>query len=83
MNSTVVHVKIYMKGNSRCLLSDFLSSARRISLGFPREKRENEEFADEEFLTRKTDEENEEFFSLKMAFFYSFWRLKYWIFKAF
>ena len=28
MNSTVVHVKIYMKGNSRCLLSDFLSSAQ-------------------------------------------------------
>ena len=37
----------------------------QVCLGFPREKRENEEFADEEFLTRKTDEENEEFISLK------------------
>ena len=44
-----------------------------LCLGFPREKRENEEFADEEFLTRKTDEENEEFISLKYKLLWYFW----------
>ena len=42
-------------------------------MAFPREKRENEEFADEEFLTRKTDEENEEFISLKYKLLWYFW----------
>ena len=37
-------------------------------MAFPREKRENEEFDDEEFLTRKTDEENEELTGLKKTF---------------
>ena len=32
---------------------------------FPREKRENEEFHDEKFLTRKTDEKTEELTSVK------------------
>ena len=41
-------------------------------MAFPREKRENEELADEEFLTRKTDEENEEFIRPKMAFLKAF-----------
>ena len=45
----------------------------QVCLGFPREKRENEEFADEEFLTRKTDEENEEFISLKYKLLWYFW----------
>ena len=35
-------------------------------MAFPREKRENEEFDDEEFLTRKTDEKNEELTTLKL-----------------
>ena len=36
-----------------------------VRIAFSHEKRENEEFCDEEFLTRKTDEKNEEFTSLK------------------
>ena len=39
----------------------------RVLMAFPREKRENEEFDDEEFLTRKTDEKNEELTSLKIG----------------
>ena len=36
-----------------------------LHMAFPSEKRENEEFDDEEFLKRKTDEKNEELTSLK------------------
>ena len=38
----------------------------KLRMAFPREKRENEEFDDEEFLTRKTDEKNEELTTLKL-----------------
>ena len=37
-----------------------------LRMAFPREKRENEEFDDEEFLTRKIDEKNEELTNLKL-----------------
>ena len=37
-------------------------------MAFPREKRENEEFYDEEFLTRKTGEKNEKLTGLKKTF---------------
>ena len=43
-----------------------------LCLVFPREKRENEEFDDEEFLARKTDEKNEELSGLKLRFFFLF-----------
>ena len=39
-----------------------------IRFAIPREKRGIEEFDDEEFLTRKTDEENEELTGLKKTF---------------
>ena len=35
-------------------------------MAFPREKRENEEFDDEKFLTRKIEEKNEELITLKL-----------------
>ena len=41
----------------------------------PREKRENEEFDNEEFLTRKTDEKNEELTSLKIGKNQAIWKL--------
>ena len=37
-------------------------------MSFPREKQENKEFDDEKFLTRKTDEKNEELTTLKSRF---------------
>ena len=37
-----------------------------LRIAFPREKRENKEFDDEEFLTRKTDEKNKELTTLKL-----------------
>ena len=37
-------------------------------MSFPREKRENEEFHDEKFLMRKTEEKNEELTTLKLRF---------------
>ena len=36
-----------------------------LRMAFPREKRENEEFDDEEFLTRKTNDKYEELTTLK------------------
>ena len=42
-----------------------MAPALSIRIAFPREKRENKEFYDEEFITRKTDEKNEELTSLK------------------
>ena len=38
-----------------------------LHVTFPREKRENEEFDDEKFLTWKTDEKNEELTTLKLG----------------
>ena len=35
-----------------------------LRIAFPREKRENKEFVDEEFLTRKKDEKNKELTTL-------------------
>ena len=37
-------------------------------MSFSREKRENEEFVDEKFLTRKFGEKNEKLTSLKLRF---------------
>ena len=39
-----------------------------LRVAIPREKQGIEEFDDEEFLTRKTDEENEELTGLKKTF---------------
>ena len=44
---------------------DIVYGTKSLYLGFPREKRGNEEFEDEEFLARKTGEKNEELTSLK------------------
>ena len=45
----------------------------RLHFGFPREKRGNEEFDDEEFLARKIDEKNEELTTLKSRILGVFW----------
>ena len=39
-----------------------------LRMAFPREKRENEKFDDEEFLTRKTNDKYEELTTLKLRF---------------
>ena len=43
----------------------YLTPTYPLRVAIPREKRGIEEFDDEEFLTRKTDEENEELTGLK------------------
>ena len=45
-------------------------------MSFPREKRENEEFYDEKFLTRKYDEKNEKLTGLKKELFMEKYRKK-------
>ena len=52
-------------GCRRYLAKDPISHLR---VAIPREKRGIKEFDDEEFLTRKTDEENEELTGLKKTF---------------
>ena len=51
------------------LLDGVFSTKYRLYLGILVRKRGNEEFADEEFLARKTAEETEELTSLKKAIF--------------
>ena len=45
----------------------------QLHFGFPREKRGNEEFDDEEFLARKIDKKNEELTTLKSRILGVFW----------